>query len=283
MINEFLKWVLGVVASASFLGGVGFLMRDSLGKLLTKSVEHQFEKKLEKFKSEIRESEKELEQIRNYLASSRSSRNSLLQTKKFEAAENLIRIRQFLCGFTLVVQYMQILKIDELMKNGGDPKIAGFIEAITKPLNLQQKMQEYSKFDKDTTKLYLSERTVDVFEIYEKIIFHSIATLQVLSISMPKKRSILKEGDLSKKIIELVPSSKSGFEEFGERYAYHWHDYFYSEILRELRNELNGESNMNEDTNSAAKLALDSREAKLQVRASLKQYGLSDDFINDDI
>lgn len=90
-------------------------MRDTLSKLLTKSVEHNFEKKLEKFKSDIRESERELEQMRNYLASTRSSRNSVLQAKKFEAAENLMRIRQFLGGFTIVAQYMQILKINELM------------------------------------------------------------------------------------------------------------------------------------------------------------------------
>lgn len=283
MVNEFLKWGMGVVASAGFVGGVGFLMRDTLSKLLTKSVEHNFEKKLEKFKSDIRESERELEQMRNYLASTRSSRNSVLQTKKFEAAENLMRIRQFLGGFTVVAQYMQILKIDELMKSGGDPKIDGFIDAITKPLNLQQKMQDYARFDKDITKLYLSERTVRVFEIYETIMLHSVATLQILAFPMPKKQNLLKEGDLSKKIIEFVPSSQSGFEEFGEKYVYYWYDYFYAEILKELKNELIGEGNMTNDTDSAARLALDFKEAQFQVRTSLKKYGLSENLINDDV
>ena len=283
MINEFLKWGAGVVASAGFLGGVGFFMRDYLSKLLTKSVEHNFEKKLEKFKSDIRESERELEQIRHYIASSRSSRDSVLQTKKFEAAENLIRIRQFLCGFTAVVQYMQVLKIDELMKSGGDPKIDGFMEAITKPLNINQRMQEYGKFDKDTPKLYLSERVVSVFEIYESIIIHAIATLQLLALPMPKKQDILKKGDISKRIIELVPSSQSCFEQFGETHIYYWHDYFYREILKELRNELVGESNKIKDTDSAARLALDFRNVQLQVSTILKQHGLSEGLINDSV
>ena len=33
MANEVLKWFLSVVASAGFIGGIGFIARESLGKV----------------------------------------------------------------------------------------------------------------------------------------------------------------------------------------------------------------------------------------------------------
>lgn len=55
----------------------------------------------------------------------------------------------------MAVQYMQMLKVDEIIKMGDDQNLNNFMEAITKPLNINQKFEEYSKFNKDIMKLYL--------------------------------------------------------------------------------------------------------------------------------
>lgn len=123
MINELFKWGAGVVASAGIMGLVGFFMRETLGRYLTKSVDHQFERKLEKFKADIRDGEKELEQIRSFLVSARRDRDLALQAKRFEAAETMMRARNMLAEFSLLVEYMKGLKVDELLKRGDDPKI----------------------------------------------------------------------------------------------------------------------------------------------------------------
>ncbi|HBV8971372.1 TPA: hypothetical protein MD887_005030 [Klebsiella oxytoca] len=283
MANEVLKWCLSVVASAGFIGGIGFIARESLGKLLTKSIDHKFETELEKFKSDIREGEKELEQIRSYISSLRTNRDSVLQSKKFESAENLIAIRQFLSSFTMAVQYMQMLKVDEIIKMGDDQNINNFMEAITKPLNINKKMEEYSKFNKDIMKLYLNDNTIKAFEIYETIMTYALISLQLLSIPMSRKYNILKDGSLSKKIIEVVPSSKEGFDKFGENYVYYWHDYFYADVLKKLREELIGEVNMNNDTKSAERLALDFKKAQVNIQKSLRENGLPQNLLNKDV
>ncbi|WP_454777120.1 hypothetical protein [Klebsiella oxytoca] len=273
MANEVLKWCLSVVASAGFIGGIGFIARESLVKLLTKSIEHKFETELEKFKSDIREGEKELEQIRSYISSLRTSRDSVLQSKKFESAENLIAIRKFLSSFTMAVQYMQMLKVDEIIKMGDDQNLNNFMEVITKPLNINQKLEEYSKFNKDVMKLYLNDNTIKAFEIYETIMIYALISLQLLSIPMSRNYNILKDGSLSKKIIEVIPSSKEGFDKFGESYIYYWHDYFYVDVLKKLREELIGEVNMNNDTKSAERLALDFKKAQVNIQKSLRKMG----------
>lgn len=283
MANEVLKWCLSVVASAGFIGGIGFIARESLVKLLTKSIEHKFETELEKFKSDIREGEKELEQIRSYISSLRTSRDSVLQSKKFESAENLIAIRKFLSGFTMAVQYMQMLKVDEIIKMGDDQNLNNFMEVITKPLNINQKLEEYSKFNKDAMKLYLNDNTIKAFEIYETIMIYALISLQLLSIPMSRNYNILKGGSLSKKIIEVIPSSKEGFDKFGESYIYYWHDYFYVDVLKKLREELIGEVNMNNDTKSAERLALDFKKAQVNIQKSLRENGLPQNLLNKDV
>lgn len=49
---------------------------------------------------------------------------------------------------------------------------------------------------------------------------YALISLQLLSIPMSRKYNILKEGTLSKKIIEVIPSSKEGFDKYGENYIF---------------------------------------------------------------
>ncbi|EHK4357255.1 hypothetical protein JHL09_002424 [Salmonella enterica] len=279
MTNEIIRWLLNVVTSVGFVGAVCYLMRDTLGRYFSKSVEHRFDRKIEKFKADIRESEKELEQIRGYIYSARSGRDLVVQSKKFEAAENLIKIRQYLYGFNLACRYLQMIKVEELFKQSDDVKVRDFMNAIVTPLNLDEKFEGYNKFDKDTPKLYLSEKTIQTFEVYEGINMTAAATLKMLEFSSFTKSNLITSDSLVKKVIELVPWSKDLFDKHGNSYIYYWGDYFYNELLKEIRNDLTGDGNLEKDTEQAAKLALDFRETQSKLRASLDKYGLSEEFV----
>jgi hypothetical protein len=41
-MTEFWKWLLGVITSTGFLAFVAYLMRETLSKFFTKSVDHKF-------------------------------------------------------------------------------------------------------------------------------------------------------------------------------------------------------------------------------------------------
>lgn len=281
-MNDILKWVLGVITSVGFLSGLGYLLRDTIGRYFSKAVEHRFEKKMEKFKADIRESEKELEQIRGYIYSARSGRDSIIQSKKFEAAENLIKIRQYLYGFNLVCRYLQMIRIDDLYKKSDDENVKSFIHAIVSPLNLDAKFEEYNKFDKDTPKLYLSEKTIKTFEVFEGINMTGAATLKMLEFSSVTQSNLITAESIVKKIVELAPWSNDLFEKHGESYVYYWNEYFYNELLKEIRNDLSGDGNMIKDTEQAAKLAFDFRETQLKLQESLSKFGLPTDLVRTD-
>lgn len=283
MSEDILKWLGGVLTSATALGVVVYCMRSALTKFISKSIEHRFDKKIENFKAEIRGTEKEFEQIRAFMGSIRKERDSTLQAKRFEAAETLMRQRQFLGQCTMLVEYVKMLNIEEILKKKQDPKIAQFIKTLTDPFDIDGKLKVYGTFDRTLTDLYLSERVKKVFETYQFIILNAVMIMKILSLpSLDINPDLFKKDSLRNMVIELAPLSKEGFDQFGDSYAYHWTNYFYTEILKELRNELLGITSISKDAEAATQLALDSRRAQINLHASLEKSGLSEDLIKPD-
>lgn len=282
MSVEFWKWLFGVVASSGVIGVAALLMRDTLAKFFLKSVEHRFEKKLETFKADIRDNEKELDQIRSFLVSARRDRDSATQTKRLEAAELLLRARHGLSQLSMLVEYLKILNTEQIIKDGNDPKIIEFIETLVKPFDIDEKIKLLGAIDRTLPRLYLSDKSLKVFDAYESIIIHAAMMMKLLSLPLRNKSGLVNAGTLSKTVVEIVPGAKEGFDKWGEGYAYHWAKYFHDEILRHLRHEVSGTDDLKRDTESIERLAIDSRRAQINVRASLEQAGLPDNLIKPD-
>lgn len=254
-------------------------MRDTIAKFFSKAVEHQFEKKIESFKADIRDNERELDQIRSFLVSARRERDSAIQAKRLEAAETLLRARDALSQFTMLVEYMKILNGEQILKYGDDPKVTGLIEALMQPFDVDEKAKLFGKIDRTAPRLYLSDRSLKLFDVYNSIIGQAITMMKLYSIPLRNKADLINPGILSEKVIELAPTSKDGFEKFGEGYAYHWLKYFHDEILRSLRHEVSGADDLTRDTASIERLALDSRQAQINILSSLEKAGLPDTLI----
>jgi hypothetical protein len=281
-MREFTEWLVGVVTATGMLATAGYLLRDTLAKFISNAIEHRLEKRLEAFKGELRDNEKELEQIRSFLVTARRDHDAALQAKKLEAAEVLMRARHGLSQFSMLVEYMKILNTEEIIKDAGDPKIAEFIQVLIKPFDVEQKIKQLGTIDKTLPRLYLSEQSLKAFDAYESIILNAAMMMQFFTFPLRDKGTFLKAGTLSRTVIELVPLSKEGFDRFGEGYAYHWTTYFYDQILKSLRHEISGVDDLAKATKSAEILALDSRRAQLNVRSTLEASGLPEKLIKVD-
>jgi hypothetical protein len=277
---EFWNWLWSFLASSGLIFGATYLLRDVIGSYLTRSVEHRFEKKLEAFKASIRDNEVELDQIRSFLVSARRERDSMIQSKRLEAAEVLLRARHVLSQLTMLIEYMKILNVGEIVKDGQNPKTAEFVDVLIKPLCVDEKIGLYREIEKTLPRLYLSSKTLAAFDVYEGIILQAAMMLKLLSVTLPIKSDLIKKGYLSQKIVEYVPSSKEGFDKWGEEYVYQWAAYFHDEILRTLRHEVSGNDEAVRDVESAERLAIESRRAQLNVRTILQQTGLPESLIN---
>ncbi|CZZ44907.1 Uncharacterised protein [Enterobacter hormaechei] len=281
MAEQISRWVISFITSAGALALLAFLTRSTLAKFFTKSVEHHFEKKFEKFKAEIRDNEKELEQIRTFMSSARRDRDSTLQSKRFEAAESLLRARQLISEFSGLADYLKILKVDEIIKRNSDPKMTNFIKTLTDPFNIDEKLTNFKEIDRTLPNLYLSERTIKTFEAYESIILNAVTIMKLLSLPGLKiDPNLFNKEKMKNMIIDLYPQSQAGFEQYGDSYVFQLTMYFYTQILNELRNELLGTGNMMKDTEAAANLARDTRNAHMNILKSLQNNEIPESIIN---
>lgn len=279
---EFWEWLVGVATSAAVVSGAAYLFRDTIAKFFSKAIEHQFEKRLEAFKGELRDNEKELEQIRSFLVSARRDRDSALQAKRFEAAEILMRARHGLSQFSMLVEYMKILNVEEILKSGDDPKIVDFVGILVKPFDVDEKVKQLGALDKSLPRLYLSEKSLKAYDAYESIVLSALLVMKLLSVPLRNKDGLLKKDTLTKTVVELLPNTKDDFEKFGESYAYHWATYFHDDILKSLRHEISGVDDLAKATQSAESLAIDSRRAQLKVLTTLEEAGLSKKLLKTD-
>jgi len=283
MLANVWEWLVTTFSAAGIVAIVGFLFRDALASFFSKVIETRFEKQMETFKAELRDKENELGQIMSFLTSARRERDSALQTKRLEAAEILLRLRQSIGQLSMLVEYMKILNTDELLKKGDDKAISEFAEGLIKPFDVDGVLKSMKEINRTLPQLYLSEETLKIFDAYESIIMNATMMMKVFSIPLSRKADLIKKTDtLSKKIIDILPGAKEGFDKFGESYAYYWSQYFYDEILRSLRNEVAGTEDTARDAKSIERLALDSRQAQANIRASLESAGLPDSVINSD-
>ncbi|MGY6569472.1 MAG: hypothetical protein ACXIVE_10815 [Salinarimonas sp.] len=282
MATEIFDCLIGVLATTGIIAAACYLFRDMVAKFFSKAVENRFEKRLEIFKAELRDNERELEQIRAFLVTVSSNHNSALQAKRLEAAENLLRSRDALSQFSMIVEYMKILNTEEILKDAENPKITKFIEMLLKPFGVDEKVRQIGEIDKTLPRLYLSEKTLKSFEAYNMIVMSAVMMMKLLAVPLRDKGDLIKNGMLSKTVIELVPGSKEGFDKFGEAFAYHWATYFYDQILQSLRHEISGVDDLAKATESITNMALDSRRAQLDVRSTLEGVGLPKTLIKSD-
>ncbi|MBJ6134969.1 hypothetical protein JAU75_19180 [Ochrobactrum sp. Q0168] len=287
MFQQIIDWLLNIVISTGAIGFIAFIMRDTISQLFTRSVANHYEKELETFRAEIREkeeifrtelrgSEKELDEIRSYLISANKERNTLIQAKRLDAAESLLKARQSLSQFSMLVEYINILNIDHILENGNNPKIIEFIKTLLNPFDIDNKIQTLSATDKTLFNLYLSDQTLKLYSAYESLIYSAVILMKFMTVPLEDKSDIIDAVGLRKKIIEIAPTSKEGFDKFGERYAFHWSGYVHDQILISTRRDIFGDDSSLVEMKSMERVAVQSREAQNNIREILRRSGLSD-------
>ncbi|MEY2343975.1 hypothetical protein I3679_006450 [Proteus mirabilis] len=143
-----------------------------------KSVEHKFDRKLENFKAESRNNEKELEQIRTFLVSAHRERDSMIQTKNWKQ-QKYCCVHVELSQLSMLVEYMKILNTERILDNKGDPKITEFINLLIKPFDLDEKIKQLGCFDKTYPRLYLTDKSLKLYDAYEGIILNAAIMMKL--------------------------------------------------------------------------------------------------------
>ena len=217
------------------LAGLGIIFRESIITFIATKVSQENLKQLEQMKSNLRVGENAKRDMSQHVVKFYDAYSDRLIAKKMEAAEDLLRARYLLARYQRLTQYMQLFDMPKILLANNE-NVAALFKTIMRPY---KDSFDGFKYDKTGPLLYLSERTLRVFEIYETIIINAYITCELVGHNIKNQDKILKKDTkLIQRIIEYVPASEEGFKKFGEYYAYFWASYFYEEIKNVTRQEI---------------------------------------------
>lgn len=290
--NLLLESVSVAAVLAAVLGFLGLIFRETILKYISVRINAGFEKEVELAKSEIRkkereieakfaEREKDLERIAEFLSQMKKERSIVLLNKRIEAAENTLKASNILGKLLMAVETLKILNVDIIRKRIGEPKLQSVFKVILESMNVDENMAAFGEIDLGPTKLYLNDRARKCFDAYTMVITHPVLEMKFYGAGIDPTE-LLKENLLKEKLESLVPTSKTGFEKYGESYAYYWVQWLQDETIKELRAAANGFEQDDLDAVAATSISVNSQRAHLEARQKLVEAGLPEDLMISD-
>lgn len=279
MLTNMPDWIVDPLLTSTILAIAAFIFRGPLSSLFLKAVEYRFEKRLQDDRALSLANEKELEAIRSFLASRHIERQSMLEIKRLEAAEQMMKAAHVLSSLIVCVEVMKVIRIDKVSASPSS-KIIEFFKVIDASMGIEEILKSYKEYDRTNARLYLSDGTLNCFDTYTTIVSYAALYVRAMSQGLDVA-SILKTDALSKKVIAASPHSKEGFEEYGEGYAFYWAQYFHDRMVASLRVEVSGEENAHRDTATIAKITASSLHAQMEARRLASLSNLPTEYLHD--
>jgi hypothetical protein len=251
-LGDWTAWIISTVSAAVLvLASLAVpAFRETIGRYVAGFVQHHFDERIEKLRSELRRSEEQFaadlranEQRFRSLAdtalSLRSSRQEALDARRLQAVEKLWAATVATRRWLLVAGFVSGLNLDELYKAAeeGDPKVQKLGETIDKLTghDLEIEAQAASAAAEQP---FVSLEVWSFFSVYQGVMFHSLIIIKALSTGTVK---YMKKKDTLKPLMLLaLPEYKDFIEKHGFGGYYHLLDIIEQKLLNAIREMLDG-------------------------------------------
>ena len=274
-MNFLAELFLNSTATVGLLGLIWFVFRVSLTSIFTSAIEHRYDKKLEAAKADIRVNEAELKIISDLLATKAKERDTLLLAKRTEAAEVALETLKAYAKLAMLVEMLKHFDMDVLNQRSDEKAIQEVFQLLLKSLNVDGLLKEAGKISQVLPSLYLDERSLALLQAYISIVGNALAYAKLISQGLGAK-GLIKNDVLKNELVPLFPNTADSFDEYGDRYGYHWLQYTYDQLIWSLRKDV---SNNQSDTEAAMNLVITSHTAQGSARIEIESLGLPKDVI----
>jgi hypothetical protein len=181
MFQTAINWLGQSAVSAGIVLILGYLFRNLIETRLKVSVQHEFDQKLQSFKSQLEEEVRQRESMRSTALSALLSQRSALAMKRVEAAQGLWNgIRELKKGSGLAMQ-LDILNLDEVVKELNNPKMQTALRAIAPPsVTSDEYLANLNQFE--THRPFVSPTAWALYAAYTSIIVFYVSNMKMLQI-----------------------------------------------------------------------------------------------------
>lgn len=253
------------ISMTSLLAGVLWLMRSLITTRLTKSVQHEFDEKLETLRSNLRKNEEsfrtelkakdtQIELLRNGAISGLASRQAALDKRRIEAVDQLWSAVVALAPAKSVSAWMATIKFEAATKEAAkNPQLRQIFEAM----GGGNYIKKFGDINASKVRPFISEMSWAIFSAYEAITLFAVTQLQMLKsgLDMPKVLD-------TKAVSNIVKAALPYYSEYIDKYGasgYHYLlDTLEAQLLSELRKILKGEESDKSTLKQAAVILAES-------------------------
>lgn len=243
---ELLPW-LPAFTTTGLLAAVLWLGRELISARLGKSVQHEFDKKIEsvradlrateeRFKAQLREKEAEIAALRGGALSVLASRHAALDKRRLEAVDQLWSAFNALAPARGIAATMAVIKFESAAKHAErDPKARQFFEMIGGAFDA--KSMDLSGAAK--ARPFVSPMAWAVYSAIQAVTMHSVMRLQVLKGGLGTS-DYADHKAIEKLVVAALPHYSDYLEKNGPAVYYYVLEALDARLLAEVQSMLSG-------------------------------------------
>lgn len=232
---------------------LGFFYRDFLLKWLYRQVEHQFAERIEKFKSDLRVSEQEIQvrlaanqkQIETLYGTTlalSSGRQSAVDKRRLEAVERVWKSAVVLSKASGALKFLESLKFEEVLKAAPHEltKIGEMYSVLDKTVGASKLLEGKEQLMLlNEERPFVSESVWAYYSAFHALITHGVLVMSLLSKNMldPKFFKFDAILDVIKKVL---PHQAANIDKYGVTYCYMCASEILDALLRAVQDDLDG-------------------------------------------
>ena len=235
------------LTTTGLLAGALWLGRELISTRLTRSVQHDFDKKLEsvkadlraseeRLKAQLREKEAEISALRSGALTVLASRQAALDKRRLEAVDQLWSSFNALSPARAIAANMAVSEFESAAKQAEkDPKVRQFFEMIGRGFDF--KSVDLSGAAK--ARPFLSPMVWAVYSAIQAITFHSVMRLQILKGGLGTT-DFADHKAIEKLVVAALPHYSEYLEKNGPSVYYYVLEALDAKLLAELQSMLSG-------------------------------------------
>ncbi|MGO8065818.1 hypothetical protein AB9E28_09920 [Rhizobium leguminosarum] len=214
-------WGPAILSSLAAAGIGGAIVKS----LVENSVKHAFDRQIEILKSDLRESESELQSVRSNILNAQSARNIDLIKRRQQAAETLWSATLFQRSYSMSTMFAQVARMDaisDLMERGG--READGVRDMAKMLWDGQNPESLSKNPLSSVgseRLFVPPRAWLAYQAIASLSARSSMVLAVIKSGMSPKNLMKDHTDINAMVQEVLPHQR-GYIEKSPDHASYW-------------------------------------------------------------
>lgn len=284
-MQNIISWFFGVLGSAGVLLVAVWAirpLRDAMGKYLSGFVQHHFDERLERLKSDLRRAEEQfaadirsneqhIKSLTDVALGLRSSRHAALDTRRLQAVEVLWKAKVAVDRLKLAAGFMSAIDFERsVIASGKDPKAKQFFAMLDSVSGADLKdMQPIAAQERP----FLTTKVWALFSAYQSVMLTSAMNLKFLSTGIGTTEFLNKEEPLKKMMLLALPEFADYINKYGFSGYFHLLDLLEQKLLTAIEEMLDGKTEDEATLKRSAEMLAAARElslAKTDIPAELR-------------